>query len=88
VLPQRSRQTTVTNVHGPTMQLYLLGRPLRTIANYAPPFPVGARSSVTVYSYGGELVFGVTTDRDSLPEADVIADGIRSGMNRLLARAL
>ncbi len=87
-LPQRSLQTTVTNVHGPTMQLYLLGRPLRTIANYAPPFPVGARSSITVYSYGGELVFGVTTDRDSLPEADVIVDGIRAGMNRLLARAL
>jgi WS/DGAT/MGAT family acyltransferase len=87
-LPQRSLQTTVTNVHGPTMRLYLLGRPLRTFANYAPPFPVGARSSVTVYSYGGELVFGVTTDRDSLPEADVIVDGIRAGMNRLLARAL
>ncbi|HUR74807.1 MAG TPA: wax ester/triacylglycerol synthase family O-acyltransferase [Sporichthya sp.] len=87
-LPQRSLQTTVTNVHGPTMQLYLLGRPLRTIANFAPPFPVGARSSITVYSYGGELVFGVTTDRDSLPEADVIVAGIRSGMNRLLARAL
>lgn len=87
-LPQRSLQTTVTNVHGPTMQLYLLGRPLRTIANYAPPFPVGARSSITVYSYNDELVFGATTDRDSLPDADVLVDGIRLGMNRLLARAL
>jgi WS/DGAT/MGAT family acyltransferase len=87
-MPQRSLQTTVTNVHGPTMQLYLAGRPLRTIANYAPPFPIGARSSVTVYSYGGELVFGVTTDRDSLPDVDVLVDGIRHGMNRLLARAL
>jgi diacylglycerol O-acyltransferase len=87
-MPQRSLQTTVTNVHGPTVQLYLAGRPLRTIANYAPPFPVGARSSVTVYSYGGELVFGVTTDRDSLPDVDVLVDGIRLGMNRLLARAL
>jgi WS/DGAT/MGAT family acyltransferase len=84
-VPQRSLQTTVTNVHGPTMQLYLAGRPLRTIANYAPPFPVGARSSVTVYSYGGELVFGVTTDRDSLPDVDVLVDGIRNGMQRLLA---
>lgn len=87
-VPQRSLQTTVTNVHGPTMQLYLLGRPLRTIANYAPPFPVGARSSITVYSYGGELVFGVTTDRESLPDADVLVRGIRHGMNRLLAEAL
>lgn len=87
-IPQRSLQTTVTNVHGPTMQLYLLGRPLRTIANFAPPFPVGARSSVTVYSYAGELVFGVTTDRDSLPDVDHLVDGIRLGMNRLLARAL
>ncbi len=85
-VPQRSLQTTVTNVHGPTIQLYLLGRPLRTIANYAPPFPVGARSSITVYSYGGELVFGVTTDRDSLPDVDLIVAGISRGMTQLLDR--
>ncbi len=86
-VPQRSLHTTVTNVHGPTVPLSLLGRRLLTIGNYAPPFPVGARSSVTVYSYGGNLVFGVTTDRDSLPDVDVLVNGIRSGLSELLSRA-
>ncbi|WP_019873674.1 wax ester/triacylglycerol synthase family O-acyltransferase [Sporichthya polymorpha] len=86
-MPQRSLQTTVTNVHGPTIPLYLLGRPLRRIANYAPPFPVGARSSITVYSYNGELVFGITTDRESLPDVDRIAAGIQRSMDELLERA-
>jgi WS/DGAT/MGAT family acyltransferase len=86
-VPQRSLHTTVTNVPGPPMQLYILGNPIRMIANYAPPFPVGARTSVTVYSYQGQLVFGITGDRASIPDVDVIAGGIRSGAARLVKAA-
>jgi WS/DGAT/MGAT family acyltransferase len=86
-MPQRSLHTTVTNVPGPPMQLYILGGAIRMIANYAPPFPVGARTSVTVYSYQGQLVFGITGDRASIPDVDVIAGGIRSGVARLVKAA-
>ena len=83
-VPQRSLHTTVTNVHGPTMELYVLGKKIQTIGNYAPPFPVGARTSVTVYSYQGQLVFGVTGDKESIPDVGVIVAGIRSGLDELL----
>jgi diacylglycerol O-acyltransferase / wax synthase len=85
--PQRSLQTTVTNVHGPTVPLYVLGREISLIGNYAPPFPVGARTSVTVYSYEGQLVFGVTGDEDSIPDVDLITRGIADGATALLAAA-
>ena len=84
-VPQRSLHTTVTNVPGPTMTLYVLGRRITTIGNYAPPFPIGARTSVTVYSYEGQLVFGITGDKASIPDVDVIATGIRRGIDELLA---
>lgn len=85
--PQRSLHTTVTNVHGPTMPLYVLGRKIHLIGNYAPPFPIGARSSVTVYSYQGQLVFGVTGDKDSLPDVDLICEGVRETAAQLLSAA-
>jgi diacylglycerol O-acyltransferase len=87
LVPQRSIHTTVTNVHGPTMELYVQGRRIQTIGNYAPPFPVGARTSVTVYSYQGQLVFGVTGDKSSIPDVSVIVAGIGAGFDELRASA-
>jgi hypothetical protein len=48
---------------------------------------VGARSSVTVYSYNDLLQFGVTADRDSMPDLPVLVDGIKIGVERLVAAA-
>jgi WS/DGAT/MGAT family acyltransferase len=87
LMPQRAVNTVVTNVPGPAMPLYVAGRPIEQIFNYAPPFPVGARSSVTVYSYNDLLQFGVTADRDSMPDLPVLVDGIKSGVERLVAAA-
>jgi diacylglycerol O-acyltransferase len=77
-LPHRNLTTVVTNVPGPGQQLFLAGR--RMIAAY-PYVPIAdrLRSGVAVTSYDGRLLFGVTTDRDSMPDAQVLVDGIEAG---------
>jgi hypothetical protein len=86
-VPQRAINTVVTNVPGPPIPLYVLGRPIERIFNYAPLFPVGARSSVTVYSYQDHLQFGVTVDRDSMPDIGVLINGIKDGVDQLVKAA-
>jgi diacylglycerol O-acyltransferase len=45
------------------------------------------RSGVAVTSYDGRLLFGVTTDRDSMPDAHVLVAGITRGFTDLGALA-
>ena len=87
MVPQRTLHSTVTNVQGPPMELHLAGRRIHTIGSYAPPFPIGARSSVGVYSYRGRLAFGVTGDRDSIPDVERITAGVDHALAALLAAA-
>lgn len=81
-LPHRHLTTVVTNVPGPTHTLHFAGR--RMIATY-PYVPIGdrLRSGVAVTTYDGQLLFGVTTDRDSMPDATVLVDGIAAGFAAL-----
>jgi diacylglycerol O-acyltransferase / wax synthase len=85
-LPHRNLTTVVTNVPGPTGRLYLVGR--RMLATY-PYVPIAdrLRSGIAVTSYDGRLLFGVTTDRDSVPDAQVLVDGIDHGFTELAALA-
>jgi len=59
--PQRSVHTVTTNVPGPPLPLYALGREM---LEYLPFVPVaqGIRFGVAVLSYHGQLAFGVTGD--------------------------
>ena len=77
-LPHRNLTTVITNVPGPPHQLYLAGRPM--VATY-PYVPIGdrLRTGIAVTTYDGRLLFGVTTDRDSMPDAQVLVDGITAG---------
>ena len=83
--PQRSINTVTTNVPGPPVPLFATGR--RMIA-YHPYVPVafGVRFAVAILSYDGELYFGITGDRDSAPDIDVLADGIVAGVTELYER--
>lgn len=83
--PQRSINTVTTNVPGPQVPLFAAGR--RMVAYY-PYVPVafGVRFAVAILSYDGELFFGVTGDRDSAPDIDVLADGIVAGITELYER--
>jgi diacylglycerol O-acyltransferase len=83
---QRVMSTVVTNVPGPREPLYLLGR--RMLAYY-PYVPIAdeVRIGVAIVSYDGRLFFGVTADRASVPDADVLVTGIEDGLIELVKAA-
>ncbi len=83
---QRNINTVTTNVPGPQISLYVLGRKMLE----AYPFvPLGAQMRVTVaiFSYNGHVNFGVTGDYDAAPDIDVVCRGIEKSVADLLAAA-
>ncbi len=52
-----------------------------------PPSPSWVRTGVAILSYNGKVSFGVTGDWDSVPDIDVLAEGIEAGMAELLGVA-
>ena len=81
-LPQALVQTVTTNVPGPRLPLYLLGR--RMEAAY-PYMPIGdsVRIAVAIFTYLDTISFGVTADYDSVPDLSVLLDGISRGLSGL-----
>ena len=84
-LPQRSVQTVTTNVPGPQRPMYAAGR--RMVAAY-PYVPLAAwvRIGIAIFSYAGQLNFGITGDWESVPDIEILADGIEEGISELLER--
>jgi diacylglycerol O-acyltransferase / wax synthase len=85
-LPQPLVQTVTTNVPGPPVPLYVLGRKLTRLHPYVP-LGDSVRISVAIISYLGRLSFGVTADPDAVPDLDVLIRGLRRGMAELAAAA-
>lgn len=85
-LPHRNLTTVVTNVPGPTGRLHLAGRPMLATYPYVP-IADRLRSGIAVTSYDGRLLFGITTDRDSMPDAHLLVDAITTGFADLAALA-
>ena len=85
-LPQRSLTTVTTNVPGPQFPLYAFG--CRMLHAY-PYVPIAdrLRVGVAMFSYNGEFSFGVTSDAETTPDADVLIDGIVCGIQALVERA-
>jgi WS/DGAT/MGAT family acyltransferase len=76
----------VTNIPGPQVPLYLLGRRLEEL--FPVPFLVGDRAlAVAVMSYDGTVGFGLLADLDALPDVQTIADGISASLAELVTRA-
>jgi diacylglycerol O-acyltransferase / wax synthase len=85
-IPQRAVNTVTTNVPGPQHPLYLRGR--RMLEAF-PFVPLGGsiRVGVAIFSYDGNINFGVTGDRDTAPDIDVLCRGIERSMSDLVATA-
>jgi diacylglycerol O-acyltransferase len=85
-LPQSSINTVTTNVPGPQQPLYLAGR--RMLEAF-PFVPLGGavRIGVAIFSYDGGINFGVTGDRDTAADIDVLCSGIEQGIAELLSPA-
>ena len=75
--------TVTTNVPGPQFPLYLCGRRMLRACPYVP-LAAPLRVGVAIFSYDGELVFGVTGDYDCVPDIDVLVTGISNGLTELL----
>jgi hypothetical protein len=77
--------TATTNVPGPQVALHTLDRKLLASYPYVPI--VGTiRIVVAIFSYDGQLYFGVTGDRDHASDVDVLTAGIEADIGHLLNR--
>ncbi|WP_139984293.1 WS/DGAT/MGAT family O-acyltransferase [Nocardioides litoris] len=81
---RRGYHLSVTNVPGPQSPLYAAGA--RMVATYpVPPLHEGHPLAIGVTSYDGGVFFGVTADRDALPDADLLGTCLREALEELLA---
>ncbi|MEO9323116.1 wax ester/triacylglycerol synthase family O-acyltransferase [Nocardioides sp. C4-1] len=81
---RRGYHLSVTNVPGPQSPLYAAGA--RMVASYpVPPLHEGHPLAIGVTSYDGKVFYGLTADRDALPDADLLGTCISEALDELLA---
>jgi WS/DGAT/MGAT family acyltransferase len=76
----------VTNIPGPQLPLYLLGRQLNDLFPVAF-LPENHALAIAIMSYNGGLDYGLLGDYDAMPDIDLVADGIEASLAVLLAAA-
>ena len=83
---QRLFNVVVTNVPGPQMPLYVLGRELEAVY---PMVPLAENTAlgIAIMSYNGQLNFGLTADYDALADVETLAEELRSSIDELVAAA-
>ncbi|HEU4976087.1 MAG TPA: wax ester/triacylglycerol synthase family O-acyltransferase [Baekduia sp.] len=83
---QRYFNLVVTNVPGPQLQLYLLGRPMQAIY---PVVPLAANQAlgIAIMSYHGRVGFGLLGDFDALPDLEAIAGHLEAALDELALAA-
>jgi diacylglycerol O-acyltransferase / wax synthase len=79
-------QAVTTNVPGPRVPLYVLGRRMTSAHAYVP-IAGGTRVSIGIFSYLNTMTFGINADFDAFPDVDTLSNGIRAGLDELLALA-
>ncbi len=79
-------QAVTTNVPGPRVPLYVLGRRMRSAYPYVP-IAGGTRVSIGIFSYLSTMTFGINADFDAFPDVDVLSRGICTGVNELVEAA-
>jgi diacylglycerol O-acyltransferase len=85
-IPQREIVTVTTNVPGPQQPLYGLGRRLVEIIPYVP-IATTVRIGVSIFTYSGNVTFGITGDYATTPDIDVFAERLEEGVAQLLTAA-
>jgi WS/DGAT/MGAT family acyltransferase len=85
-LPQPLLQTVTTNVPGPRVPLFMLGRRLVELHPYVP-IAANIRTSIGIMSYLDQLNFGINADFDGVPDIRTLRDGIRAGVDELRTQA-
>jgi diacylglycerol O-acyltransferase len=83
---QRFFNLVVTNVPGPQMELFLLGRRMRGLY---PVVPLAKNQAlgIAIMSYNGRLGFGLLADFDALGDLEEIAEHLEGAIDDLAAAA-
>jgi diacylglycerol O-acyltransferase len=76
----------VTNVPGPQLPIYLLGKELVELAPLAFLAPEHSLA-IGVMSYNGHVTYGLIADADNLPDLDRLASHLREALAELVATA-
>jgi len=76
----------VTNIPGPQLPLYVLGRQLRDLFPIAF-LPEHHALAIAIMSYNGAIDYGLLGDYDALPDIGLIAEGIEASLEELLQAA-
>jgi diacylglycerol O-acyltransferase / wax synthase len=84
---QRYVNLWVTNVPGPPVPLYLAGAPLLELFPVVPILG-NLTLGVGVFSYAGQLNLTAVADRDTCPDVEVFAQGVRSTLDELARSVL
>jgi WS/DGAT/MGAT family acyltransferase len=80
---QRNLNTVTTNVPGPQVPLYVLGRKMLQAFPFVP-LAGQMRVTVAIFSYNGQVNFGVTGDYDAASDVHVLCRGVEKGLAELL----
>ena len=83
---QRLFNVVVTNIPGPQLPLYVLGRELEALY---PMVPLAENTAlgIAIMSYNGQLNFGLTADYDALGDVETLAEELRASTEELVAAA-
>ncbi|MGI8427917.1 MAG: WS/DGAT/MGAT family O-acyltransferase, partial [Solirubrobacteraceae bacterium] len=83
---QRLFNLVVTNVPGPQLPLYVLGRELEALY---PMVPLARNTAlgIAIISYNGQLDFGLVADYDALADIETLAHELRASIAELVAAA-
>jgi WS/DGAT/MGAT family acyltransferase len=76
----------VTNVPGPQIPLYVLGRELEEVFPVAF-LPENHALAVAIMSYNGKVGFGLLADYDSMEDVELLASGLNDALAELEAAA-
>jgi WS/DGAT/MGAT family acyltransferase len=76
----------VTNVPGPQVPLYVLGRRVQDLFPVAF-LPDHHALAIAIMSYNGGLDYGLLADYDAMPDLSIVAEGIDNALAELLAAA-
>jgi diacylglycerol O-acyltransferase len=82
----RPFNVTVTNVPGPQFPMYLLDS--RLLVQYpAVPLWTGHDLGIALFSYDGDVAWGLHGDWDAVPDLDAFAEAVRHSESELLEAA-
>jgi hypothetical protein len=70
----------ISNVPGPQLPFYLLGRRVEELYPFVPLSPQSHALSIGLISYDGGVFFGLAGDRDALHDIDDLGAAMREAL--------